>query len=189
MSATSPATGGLTIEAFMDHAREVVARGVDAAARDEIGRLLARLAASGTISTEALAEGLHGSAAASTILATDAGALTLMLARFPHEVATPVHDHKSWGVAYVLSGIDRHLRWRRTDDGTEVGRATLVVDDDRELRAGDFVHWADPPDDIHSQQGVGGPAYELVCFGRNPMAALRNYFDPERSTVREAMPQ
>jgi predicted metal-dependent enzyme (double-stranded beta helix superfamily) len=189
MSATSPATGGLTIEAFMDRAREVAARGVDAPARDEIGRLLARLAASGTISTDSLAGGLHGSAAASTILATDAGALTLMLARFPPEAATPVHDHKSWGVACVLSGVDRHLRWRRTDDRSEAGRATLVVDEDRELHAGDFVHWGDPPNDIHSQQGVGGPAYELVCFGRNPMAALRSYFDPERNTVREAMPQ
>ncbi len=178
----------LTLEEFMARARAVVSRGADAQAREEIGRLLGRLAASETITVDALVGGLHGGAAAQTILATDGGALTLMLARFPHETATPVHDHKSWGVAYVLQGIDRHILWRRADDGREPGQATVVAEDDRQLHAGEFVHWGDPPHDIHSQQGVGGPAYELVCFGRNPMTALRQYFDPERGTVRESMP-
>lgn len=172
----------------MARAGELVAGGADEKAREEIGRLLARLAGSGVIDFDQLATGLHGTSAAQAVLASEGGALTLMLACFPHQSPTPVHDHKSWGVAYVVKGVDRHIHWRRTDDARAPGRATVVVDDDRELRAGDFVHWADPPGDIHSQQGVGGPAFELVCFGRNPMAAVRNYFDPDRGTVEERLP-
>jgi predicted metal-dependent enzyme (double-stranded beta helix superfamily) len=172
----------------MTRVRELTAGGAGATVREEIGRLLAELAASGAIPFDPVASGLHGTKAAQTILATDGGALTLMLARFPEEAPTPVHDHKTWGVAYVVRGVDRHLHWHRMDDGREPGRATVVVDDDRELVAGEVAHWGGPPEDIHSQQGVGGPVFELVCFGRNPMVAVRNYFDPERGTVREAMP-
>ncbi|TME65134.1 MAG: hypothetical protein E6I51_00905 [Chloroflexi bacterium] len=135
----------------MERARRVVARGVDASARDEIGGLLRELARSRTIQLDRLAAGLHGTATAQTILASDDGGLTLMLVRFPHEAATPVHDHRSWGVACVVEGVD-------------------------------------PPDDIHSQQGVGAAAYELVCFGRNPMNGTRQYFDPHNGTVTERPP-
>ena len=172
----------------MERARRVVARGVDVSAREEIGGLLRELARSRTIQFDQLAAGLHGTATAQTILASDDGGLTLMLVRFPHEAATPVHDHRSWGVACVVEGVDRHLHWRRTDDETAAGRATIVVDEERELHAGDFVHWGDPPDDIHSQQGVGAAAYELVCFGRNPMNGTRQYFDPHHGTVTERPP-
>ncbi|OLC54880.1 MAG: hypothetical protein AUH85_10675 [Chloroflexi bacterium 13_1_40CM_4_68_4] len=123
------------------------------------------------------------------MLARDPSGLTLMLTRFPEEAPTPVHDHKTWGVALVLRGTDRHVHWRRLDTGAEPGRAQVVIDDDRVLHEGEFVHWDVPPHDIHSQQGLGGPAYELVCFGRDPMVVLRNYFDPERATVREEMPR
>jgi 3-mercaptopropionate dioxygenase len=175
----------LTVDAFMARARGIVARPVDAAVRDEIGRLLQELARSGTIALDRVGSGLHGSAAGQAILASDEGALTLMLVRFPEESATPVHDHRSWGVACVVAGVDHYMRWRREDDGATDGRASVVVDRDFEMRPGDVTHWGDPPDDIHSQQGVGGPAFELVCFGRNPMRTLRSYFDPKRGTVEE----
>ena len=31
-------------------------------------------------------------------------------------------------------------------------------------------------------------AYELVCFGRNPMNGTRHYFDPHNATVTERPP-
>jgi predicted metal-dependent enzyme (double-stranded beta helix superfamily) len=177
------------IERFMSRARTLAARGAEAPAREEIGALLAELARSGALALDDVRAGLHGGAAASTILASDPNGATLMLSRFPEHEPTPVHDHKSWGVAYVLRGRDRHIRWRRVDDGSAPGRARLVVVEDRELGEGEFVHWPEPPDDIHSQQGVGGPAYELVFFGRDPMSVMRRYFDPSEQTVREAMPR
>lgn len=48
---------------------------------------------------------LHGSAAAATVLASEGSeGLTLVLARFPAEAPTPVHDHNSWGIACVIAG-------------------------------------------------------------------------------------
>ncbi|MGN6566015.1 MAG: hypothetical protein ACTHMU_25435, partial [Thermomicrobiales bacterium] len=37
------------------------------------------------------------------------GTLALMLARFPHEAETPIHNHNSWGVVCVVAGRDRYL--------------------------------------------------------------------------------
>ncbi len=174
---------------FMKRVRRIVANGADARAREQIGRALADLAATAALDLDAVVAGLHGTSAAQTVLASDGpGALTLMLARFPQETPTPVHDHRTWGVAYVLRGVDRHLHWRRTDDAGSPGRATIVVDEEREIAAGGYAHWGDPPDDIHSQQGVGGPVYELVCFGGNPMRTTRSYFDPEAGTVEVRAP-
>lgn len=176
------------IERFMEQARRSIARGHGPAEREEIGRRLGELAGSDAISTSAIHARLHGMSAEFTILAKDPEGPTLMLARFPETEPTPVHDHKSWGVAYVLSGRDRHLHWRRLDDGSEPGRARLAIDDDRAIPQGGVVHWSDPPDDIHSQQGIGGPAFELVFFGQDPTVRPRNYFDPERQTVRAVRP-
>lgn len=176
------------LQRFMRRAREAVAAQDGEAARREIGRLLGELSRSGAIALDGVEVGLHGSTAtASTVLARDPGGLTLMLLRLSADESTPVHDHKSWGVAYTLRGTDRHKHWRRLDDGSEPGRGRVAVDDEREVGEGEFVDWPDPPHDIHSQQGVGGPAYELVCFGRDPMAALRDYYDPERGTVRQEL--
>jgi hypothetical protein len=38
---------------------------------------------------------------------------------------------------------------------------------------------------IHSQQGIGEAAWELVYFGRHPNARPRLYFDPASGRVEE----
>ena len=38
---------------------------------------------------------------------------------------------------------------------------------------------------IHSQQGIGEAAWELVYFGRDPNARPRLYFDPVAGRVEE----
>jgi hypothetical protein len=38
---------------------------------------------------------------------------------------------------------------------------------------------------IHSQQGIGEAAWELVYFGRDPNARPRLYFDPASGRVEE----
>ena len=48
--------------------------------------------------------------------------------------------------------------------------------------------WLDPPHDIHSQQGIGEEALELVLFGKNTMTIPRNYYNPETGEVRTALP-
>ena len=73
------------------------------------------------------------------------GTLALMLARFPHEAETPVHNHNSWGVVCVVAGRDRYLAWRRRDDGSRTAYAEVEVESEHVLNPGDVVHFAAPP--------------------------------------------
>ena len=109
--------------------------------------------------------------------------LTLMLGKFSPKEETPVHNHSSWGVACVVQGRDHYRHWHHDDEGR------LKVLYEKELGPGSFVTWLDPPHDIHSQQGIGDPAFELVLFGKNTMSIPRSYYNPETGEVRTALPQ
>ena len=175
----------------MADARSVVNdAGTGHEARERIGQLLRRLAGGGEIRDRTDLRTIHGSDSVATVIGRDdeLGA-RLMLARFSEKAPTPVHDHNSWGVVCVVNGRDRYVHWDRLDDGQQRMHATLRVRFERELGPGDVVSWGGPPDDIHSQQGIGGPAWELVYFGSDPNAVERAYFDPTSGTVRHALPQ
>lgn len=118
-------------------------------------------------------QSLHGSESSFTILQSDPDGLTLMLSRFSPDAPTPVHDHKSWGVACVVTGRDRYKHWEETSGGG------VRVLDEKELGPGTVVTWLDPPHDIHSQQGIDGDVMELVLFGRDVTKTVRNYYDAE----------
>ena len=150
-----------------------------------IGDLLRILAADRDVIDQTGLEALHQSSAQATILGHGAKGSTLMVGRFSAEAATPVHNHNSWGVVCVVRGRDRHILWTRQDDGSRPGEAQLRIIETRELNPGDVAWFPDVPGDIHSQQGIGEAAWELVYFGRDPMALPRLYFDPDRGRVEE----
>lgn len=171
-------------EGFVAEAASLIGRlGPNEEALEEIGGALRGLAKQpGLISEERLHD-LHGAAAGATILAEGADGSALMLARFPSEAPTPVHDHDSWAVICVVEGRDLHTKWQRVDDGSVEGRAELRIVEERELEPGDIQFLGEPPDDIHSQQGIDGDAWELVYFGSNPLPKTRTYFDPVAGTI------
>jgi len=156
---------------FMTKARGMLAGGVDKKTLDSIGRLLAESSRKPGFVTEGEMKSLHGSESSFTILQTDPDGMTLMLSRFSPEAATPVHDHKSWGVLCVVSGRDRYVHFELTGDGD------VRVLYEKELEPGAFVTWLGPPHDIHSQQGIDGDAMELVLFGKDVTKTQRNYYD------------
>jgi predicted metal-dependent enzyme (double-stranded beta helix superfamily) len=174
---------------FMDEARAILARGVNAERLTAVGHRLARAASQPGFIPDAELRSLHGGDSAASLLQTDPDGLTLMLGQFSPREATPVHDHGSWGVACVVRGRDRYRHWQRLDDGSRPDRADVRVLYEKVLGPGEFVTWPEPPGDVHSQQGVDGPALELVLFGRNVLAVRRHYFDPETGSVRTDLPQ
>jgi predicted metal-dependent enzyme (double-stranded beta helix superfamily) len=174
------------LERFFDTAERLVAdQGPTPAAFARLGDLLRILAADRTLIDHSTLDALHQSSAQATILGRGAKGSTLMLGRFSAEAPTPVHNHNSWGVLCVMRGRDRHTRWARQDDGSQRGQAQLRIVETRELDPGDVAWFPDVPGDIHSQQGIGEAAWELVYFGRDPMALPRLYFDPETGRVEE----
>ncbi len=148
-----------------------------------VGRLLGKASREAGFVEEREMRALHGADSSFTVLQTDPDGLTLMLARFsPHE-ETPVHDHSSWGVACVVKGRDRYRHWELGEDG----RLRLLYE--TELEPGSFVTWLDPPHDIHSQQGIGDDALELVLFGKNVTTIARHYYDTATGQVKTALPR
>jgi predicted metal-dependent enzyme (double-stranded beta helix superfamily) len=167
---------------FMGLARELLANGVSEKSLDAVGRLLAEVSREPGFIPPTEMKTLHGGGATSAVLQTDPDGLTLMLGRFSPDEETPVHNHNSWGVACVVMGRDLYRHWHLDEDGR------LRVLYEKELDPGSFVTWLDPPHDIHSQQGVGDEAIELVLFGKNTMTIPRNYYNPETGEVRTALP-
>jgi len=157
---------------FMARARELLAGGVDETSLDAVGRLLAESSLEAGFVRDAEMKSLHGNESSFTILQTDPDGLTLMLSRFSPDAATPVHDHKSWGVACVVQGRDRYTHWELMPDGA------VRVLYEKELGPGSYVAWLGPPHDIHSQQGIDVDAMELVLFGKNVTSIPRSYYDP-----------
>ena len=133
---------------------------------------------------------MHGTDSTAMVLRSEGmDAPTLVLAKFSPLSETPVHDHNTWAAACVVSGRDRYRHWERRDDGADDTKADVRLLYEKELGPGEIVTWLDPPRDIHSQQGIGGPVWELILFGRNAMALPRHYFEPATGAVRVAMPQ
>jgi hypothetical protein len=161
----------------------VRADGQSDATRQSIADALRRLGRQLAVGSELALSGLHHASAAATVLARVADGPVLMLARFPSDAPTPVHNHNSWGIVCVVQGRDRYLSWDRLDDGSDPERARVILAQEVELGVGDVMFFAEPPGDIHSQQGIEGPAWELVFFGHDPDAAPRAYFDPDAGTV------
>ena len=173
----------VSVAAFMVEARSTLSGGVTEDSLRAVGRLLVDVSRQPGFVMEREMQALHGGESSFTVLQTDPDGLTLMLARFsPHE-QTPVHDHGSWGVACVVKGRDRYRHWEREEGG---GLRMLY---EKELESGSFVTWLDPPRDIHSQQGIGDDALELVLFGKNVTTIPRNYYDAATGNVRTGLPR
>lgn len=162
----------------MREARALVARGDTL---DAVGGLLASALREPGFVPDVEMASLHGGASTFTILQSDGDGLTLMLARFSAAEETPVHDHGSWGVACVVRGRDRYRHYRVAD-----GKVSLLYE--KELGPGEYVTWPDPPGDVHSQQGIGEDAWELVLFGKDVTRIPRHYHDLETGKVRTALP-
>ena len=178
-----PASG---LERFFNRSERLVAElGLGPTAFAGIGDHLRTLAADRALIDQSRLDALHGSSAQATILGHGPKGSTLMLGRFSAEAPTPVHNHNSWGVICVIRGRDRHILWARQDDGSRPEQAKLRIIETRELGPGDVTWFPDAPGDIHSQQGIGDAAWELVYFGRDPNARPRLYFDPDRDHVEE----
>jgi predicted metal-dependent enzyme (double-stranded beta helix superfamily) len=183
MGSVEPVAG---LTSFFEAAEQLVTdHGPNPLAFARIGDLLRTLAAEETLLAASTLGALHHSTAQATILGHGSQGSALMLARFSAESPTPVHNHNSWGVLCVIRGRDRHILWARQDDGSQTGKAQLHIIRTRELGPGEVAWFPEVPNDIHSQQGIGEAAWELVYFGRDPNVRPRLYFDPDNGRVEE----
>jgi len=177
------------LQQFFRAAEDLLAeQGPSAETFARVGSLLRHLAADPNLVDPTRLAALHDSSASFSILGHGEGGSTLMLARFPGDAPTPIHNHNSWGVICVIRGRDRHILWAREDDGSQPGRARVRLVESQNLGPGDIAWFPDVPGDIHSQQGIGGDAWELAYFALDPTTRARLYFDPNHERVEERAP-
>ena len=120
-----------------------------------------------------------------TLIAEDNDGLALhLLIGKPGKISNP-HTHSIWCVNASVSGRERHTYWRRTDDGSKPGYATvakigeMIMEPGRGFAMGDL--------DIHSQEVLGDqPSVILALYGytfqKFPSVI---WYNQEFSTVRK----
>jgi predicted metal-dependent enzyme (double-stranded beta helix superfamily) len=101
----------------------------------------------------------------------------------PGKEAAP-HDHGIWCVNAAVSGRERHIFYRRTDDGGTAGSASVIKVGEVMVEPGNGMAMADH--DIHATEVVGNePAIGLALYGyalaRFPSVV---WYHPEFSAVR-----
>jgi predicted metal-dependent enzyme (double-stranded beta helix superfamily) len=101
----------------------------------------------------------------------------------PGKEAAP-HDHGIWCVNAGISGRERHVFYRRTDDGGATGSATIAKLGEVMVEPGNGMAMSDH--DIHSTEVIGTqPAIGLALYGyaltRFPSVV---WYHPEYSSVR-----
>lgn len=81
----------------------------------------------------------------------------------PGKEAAP-HDHGIWCVNAAISGRERHIFYRRTDAGQQVGQAEVIKVGEVMVEPGNGMAMADH--DIHATEVVGNePAIGLALYG------------------------
>jgi len=169
--------------------------GVTDSAMLEIQAALAKLASKPSLKDRDQFQKLHGGAGVTASMLASEGddGISLAIARFDTAHATPVHDHLTWGVVYVLEGRDHYTTWERKYTDGDSSHAEIRQLNELTLERGGSTSWFPPPHDLHSQQGMGEPVWELVLTGRSLLSPNvidhRHYFDPKTGSVTNKPPK
>lgn len=172
--------------ALLRQARSIVnADGTGEAALEKIKELLVNLADQGEALFPRGDFAMPDAHGRNHILALEDGdgmGLYLTIA-LPGKEAAP-HDHGIWCVNAAISGQEVHRFYRRTDDGTRDGYATVTEIDEVMVAPGQGMAMGDHA--IHATEVVGdAPAIGLALYGyalaRFPSVV---WFHPEFSSVK-----
>ena len=163
------------VQLLIEAARSQMGRSVDATERIEaLKPAFSKLLASDGWLPEALARPDEGSRMGDGIgqyalYRAEDGSLCLFSLVIPAGAQTPVHDHLAWGLIGVYRGTQQETVYRRLDDASDVGHATLEVTRQEQLARRKLL-CADPADGRHSLRAHG-----LGCgVGVDPFAGERH---------------
>jgi 3-mercaptopropionate dioxygenase len=110
--------------------------------------------------------------------------LSVMAMVVPPGVATPVHDHRAWGLVGVYQGRQREKVYRRLDDGSRADFADLQQVAENVLAPGDVTTLVPPEGDIHMIETISAePSISIHVLGNDIGCEHRHRYDVERKAV------
>jgi hypothetical protein len=102
----------------------------------------------------------------------------------PPGVATPVHDHRAWGLVGVYQGQQREKVYRRLDDGRQAHFADLRQVAENILKPGDITTLIPPEGDIHMIETISTePSISIHVLGNDIGCVHRHRYDVEHKTI------
>jgi predicted enzyme related to lactoylglutathione lyase len=102
----------------------------------------------------------------------------------PPGIATPVHDHRAWGLVGVYQGRQREKVYRRLDDGSRPDFADLQQVAENILAPGDITTLVPPEGDIHMIETVSDePSISIHVLGNDIGCEHRHRYDVEHKAV------
>ena len=110
--------------------------------------------------------------------------LSVMAMVVPPGVATPVHDHRAWGLVGVYQGRQRERVYRRLDDGSRADFADLQQVAENILAPGDITTLVPPEGDIHMIETISDEAsISIHVLGNDIGCEQRHRYDVEHKAV------
>jgi predicted metal-dependent enzyme (double-stranded beta helix superfamily) len=95
---------------------------------------------------------------------------------------TPIHDHKTWGVAGILDEWIEVTNFDRLDDGRTPAHARLRERERMEVGEGGITHVMPPKEDIHRMRnGRPSTTVSVHVYGRELTEC--DVFDPETGRI------
>ena len=95
---------------------------------------------------------------------------------------TPIHDHLTWAVVGVYEGEERESLFRRTDDGSDLKRASLELASERINSKGHVTILGRAG--IHRIDNVSkSPSLSIHMYGADIGSLERHSFDPVTGAV------
>lgn len=180
---------------LVEASRAIDRYGVTDSAMTRIAVALAKLGAHLSTRDQTELQQIHGNSKSNAAVLASRGddSVTVFLTRFEPGHATPLHDHQTWGVLYVLEGRDHYISWGADFKDRDSSKATTRVIMDTVLDPGGSIYWFPPPGDLHTQEAVSDTVWELVFAGRNFLSPAvlphRHYFDRQTGNVSHTPPK
>jgi predicted metal-dependent enzyme (double-stranded beta helix superfamily)/predicted enzyme related to lactoylglutathione lyase len=183
--ATVPRPLPNNLKSFIAEVEQVVATSADR--HDTIARLRPSFAALLADPTWLHADFRHpvaGKFVQYAIYRADDASLSVMAMVVPSGVATPVHDHRAWGLVGVYQGCQRENVYRRRDDGSRPDFADLEQVAENILAPGDITTLVPPDGNIHMIETVSSePSISIHVLGNDIGCEHRHRYDVERKAV------
>ncbi len=173
------------LKTFIAEIEQVVATTEDR--RDTTDRLLPSFAALLTDTTwlhTDFRQPVAGKFVQYAIYRAEDASLSIMAMVVPPGVATPVHDHRAWGLVGVYQGRQREKVYRRLDDGSRPEFADLQEVAENILAPGDITTLLPPEGDIHMIETISSePSISIHVLGNDIGCEHRHRYDVEHRAV------